>query len=120
MPTEDPAPTTLGSYLRRAREHHRLTLRNVEQMTGVPRDSLSRLENDRTERPDPAVLHKLADAYQLDVADLFAFVGITPTGTLPSLAPYLRVRYGHLPPEAIAEATRRLQDVLDEYDKDAP
>jgi transcriptional regulator with XRE-family HTH domain len=114
---EDPEPTTLGGYLRLARDHHRLTLRNVEQITGVPRDSLSRLENDRTERPDPLVLNKLADAYQLDVADLFAFNGVTPADKLPSLAPYLRARYGHLPPEAIAEANRRLQDLLDSYDK---
>jgi transcriptional regulator with XRE-family HTH domain len=118
MPTEDPVPTTLGGYLRLAREHHQLTLRNVEQITGVPRNSLSQLENDRTERPDPAVLHKLADAYQVDVTDLFAFIGVTPTTTLPSLAPYLRARYGYLPPDAIAEANRRLQALLNEYDGD--
>ena len=116
MSEDKQAAATLGEFIRQAREDALLSLRNLEQITGIPRNTLSRLENDSIERPDPQMLHKLADALQLNVRDLFALAGYEAGDKLPSLAPYLRARYSHLPPEAIAEAGRRLQDLLDEYD----
>lgn len=118
MNEEDQVATSLGAYVRQKRERARLSLRNLEQITGISRAMLSRLENDRIENPDPEVLHKLVSALELDSRDVFAFVGYEPGDSLPSLAPYLRARYGHLPPDAIAEASRRLQELLDEYDKE--
>jgi transcriptional regulator with XRE-family HTH domain len=118
MDEDDQVATSLGVYVRQARERAGLSLRNLEQITGITRAMLSRLENDRIERPDPEVLHKLVQALELDSRDVFAFVGYEPGEDLPSLAPYLRARYSHLPPEAIAEASRRLQELLDEYDSE--
>jgi transcriptional regulator with XRE-family HTH domain len=119
MDEEDQVATSLGAYVRQKRERARLSLRNLEQITGISRAMLSRLENDRIENPDPEVLHKLVGALELDARDVFAFVGYEPGENLPSIAPYLRARYGHLPPEAVAEASRRLQELLDEYDQES-
>lgn len=116
--TDHPAsnPSTLGACIRQARERAGLSLRNVEAITGVSRSSIDRLERDALEHPNPGMLHRLAEALELNSDDLFAFVGYRPSGKLPSLAPYLRAKY-RLPPEALAEANEALQDILDRYDR---
>jgi hypothetical protein len=98
--TDQPTPSTLGTTIRQARERTGLSLRNLEAIVGVSRQ-----------------LHHLAEALELDSDDLFAFVGYRPSEKLPSLTPYLRAKY-HLPPEALAEASATLRDVLDKYERD--
>ena len=56
-------PSTVGSYLREARERSGLTLRAVEESTGISNAYLSQLENGRIRRPSPVALHKLCKAY---------------------------------------------------------
>lgn len=109
------APETLGVYIQQARERAGLSLRNLEAITGISRPMLNRLEHDQIDNPGPDVLLRLAEALELDSDDLFAFVGYRPSAKLPSLAPYLRTKY-QLPPNAIAEASNALRDILDKYD----
>lgn len=118
MEEDDQGATTLGEYVRQARERSALSLRNVEQMTGIPRATLSRLENGQVDNPAPRMLHKIADALVLDVSDLFAFVGVTSSEELPNLTPYLRAKYD-LPPEALAEAHKSIGQILAKYDQNA-
>ncbi len=61
----DAAPV-LGEILRRARIHHGLTLRQVEQRTGLPNAHLSQIERGAIRRPDPAILMDLAELYSLN------------------------------------------------------
>src|SRR5690349_10191960 len=89
----DQPPTSLGAYVKQARERARLSLRNLEAITGVSRPMLNRLERDLLDNPSPEVLHRVANALELDSDDLFAFVGYRPGEKLPSLAPYLRAKY---------------------------
>src|SRR5690348_18490972 len=96
-----PIPNTLGSFVRQARERAGLSLRNLEAIVGVSRQLLLRLEHDQLDNPSPALLHRLAQALELDSDDLFAFVGYRPSEKLPSLTPYLRAKY-RPPPEALA------------------
>ncbi len=112
-----PTPNTLGAVVRQAREHAGLSLRNLEAIVGVSRQLLLRLEHDQLDNPSPALLQRLAEALELDSDDLFAFVGYRPSEKLPSLTPYLRAKY-RLPPEALAEASEALRDILDKYDRD--
>ena len=112
-----PIPNTLGSFVRQARERAGLSLRNLEAIVGVSRQLLLRLEHDQLDNPSPALLHRLAQALELDSDDLFAFVGYRPSEKLPSLTPYLRAKY-RLPPEALAEASDALRDILDKYERD--
>lgn len=107
-------PVTLGTYIREARERAHLTLRNVEHITGIARSKLFKLEADRIEKPDVRALGILANSLELNVSDLLAFLGVTPSAELPSLTPYLRAKY-KLPPEAAAEADARLRDLLERY-----
>jgi transcriptional regulator with XRE-family HTH domain len=107
---------TLGTRIRRARERARLSLRNLEAITGISRAMLHRLELDELDNPSAATLRRLADALELDSDDLFALMGYQPRTALPSLTPYLRARY-QLPPDALAEATEALQGILEKYDQ---
>ena len=112
---ESAAPATLGAFVHQARERAGLSLRNLEAITGISRPTLNRLELDQVDNPSPSMLHRLAEALELNSDDLFAFVGYRPSKSLPSLAPYLRAKY-QLPPDAVAEANEALQNILERYD----
>lgn len=112
----DPAiPATLGALVRQARERAGLSLRNLEAITGISRPTLSRLELDQLAQPNPTLLHRVAEALELDSDDLYTFVGYRPSTTLPGLAPYLRAKY-QLPPVAVAEANEALHSILEKYE----
>ena len=112
----EPAAMTLGAVIRQARERFGLSLRHVEAITGVSRPTLNRLEHDQIDHPTPDLLHRLAEALELDSDDLFAHVGYRSGEMLPSIAPYLRKRY-HLPPQVVAEASAALREILGKYDR---
>ncbi|SRR5258708_6354652 len=57
--------TTLGDELRRIRELHKLTLRAVENLTGISNAYLSQLETGKIEKPSPNYLYKLAEVYNI-------------------------------------------------------
>src|ERR1700694_4482013 len=57
--------STLGDELRRIRELHRLTLRAVENLTGISNAYLSQLETGKVEQPSPNYLYKLAEVYNV-------------------------------------------------------
>jgi HTH-type transcriptional regulator, competence development regulator len=61
-----PAQPILGDILRRARHHHGLSLRQVEQRIGIPNAHLSQIERGTIRRPDVTMLMDLAELYQLD------------------------------------------------------
>ncbi len=60
-----PSAATLGTELRRLRELHRLTLRAVEQRTGISNAYLSQLETGKIEQPSPNILYKLSEMYRV-------------------------------------------------------
>lgn len=69
----------VGRVLRRAREHHNLTLREVERRTGRANAYLSQVERGVIRRPDPLVLIELAKLYELDFPKLAHWAGIDDT-----------------------------------------
>jgi transcriptional regulator with XRE-family HTH domain len=115
---ESGSPVTLGGFVKRARERAGFSLRNLEQITGISRTTLNRLELDQLDNLSPSLLNRLAEALELDSNDLFTFVGYRPSKKLPSLAPYLRAKYD-LPPEALERAEAALSDILDAYDHES-
>lgn len=54
---------TLGKALSQARELCGLTLRQIEDATGISNAYLSQLENDKIKKPSANVLYKLAQIY---------------------------------------------------------
>src|SRR5205085_11108705 len=69
-PTED-----FGQYLRELRRVRRLTLREVEEQSGVSNSYLSQVEHGRIRQPSPHVLQKLAVAYDVPYERLMARAG---------------------------------------------
>lgn len=65
----------LGTYLRRVRKEKGLTLRDVENKTGISNAYLSQLENDRISSPSPTILHKLAECYGISYERLMKLTG---------------------------------------------
>ncbi len=56
---------SFGEGLKVARELHKLSLRQVEEATGISNAYLSQLENDKIKKPSPHFLHKLAALYDI-------------------------------------------------------
>jgi transcriptional regulator with XRE-family HTH domain len=54
---------SLGTYLRSLRDANGMTLREVEDKTGISNAFLSQIESGKVKRPSPVMLHKLAETY---------------------------------------------------------
>lgn len=67
---------SLGSTLRQSRELATLTLREVEDVTGISNAYLSQLENDKIKKPSASVLYKLASVYKIELDTLLVAAGI--------------------------------------------
>lgn len=72
---------TLGELLKFGRG--KLTLREVEDSTGVSNAYLSQLENDKIKRPSANVLYKLATLYGMTIEGLLQAAGIVDKPTIP-------------------------------------
>jgi transcriptional regulator with XRE-family HTH domain len=62
--------TTLGTFLRAAREKHSLSLRAVEKKVGISNAYLSQIESGKINQPSPNILFKLATFFELSYNDL--------------------------------------------------
>ncbi|MGH4012987.1 MAG: helix-turn-helix domain-containing protein [Pseudonocardiaceae bacterium] len=106
-----------GVYIRRLRTEQKLSIRELANKAGIDSGGLTRLEHDKVS-PQPNTLKALAIALQVPLADLFAMAGYVTPYDLPSIAPYLRVRYSSLPEEALSSANDYLQKLIDEHGMD--
>lgn len=79
MPSEEnPQPRSgadLGPELRRIRQSRGVTLRAVEQETGISNAYLSQLETGKIAKPSPNYLYKLADFYNVPYELLMEHAG---------------------------------------------
>lgn len=66
---------SFGAYLRGLRRDRQLSLKKVEQLTGVSNAYLSQLERGRRNPPHPGILKRLAKAYEVPVRDLLVAAG---------------------------------------------
>lgn len=112
--TESEDAITLGSYLRNQREAAGLAIRELARLSAVPSGYIAELEGGKKTHPSAEVLQKLASVLELDTADLFAFIGVTPPKGLPSVAPYLRAKY-NLSGDALTEAEHHIQRIIEKY-----
>jgi len=91
---------TLGKGLREVREAKKLSLREVEDATGISNAYLSQLENDKVQKPSPHFLHKLAKLYEIE----FEF--------LMDAAGYVKAREHHDAPKTLIAAALLRQATL--------
>jgi len=66
---------SLGDYLKRIRKERNLTLRCVEEKTGISNAYLSQLENKKISSPSPTILRKIADLYGISYSQLMELTG---------------------------------------------
>ncbi len=91
----------LGSVLLEARKALGLSSTKIAELTDIDQATVIRLERGSIAKPDPEKLARVAEALGLNVADVFEMANYTIPSTLPSFKPYLRTKYGQLPPEDI-------------------
>jgi len=86
---------TLGKYLRSLRDAAGLTLRAVEEKTGVSNAFLSQLESGKVKQPSPVALYKLAEAYGVTYGTLMEYAGYpvpdTPVDDVATNGPFHRL-----------------------------
>jgi transcriptional regulator with XRE-family HTH domain len=114
--TDSEQEITLGSYLRSQRELAELSIRELARLSGVPASYITEIEGSKKTNPSAEILQKLAKVLEIDTADLFAFIGVTPSQGLPSVAPYLRAKY-KLSGDALREAEQQLQHIIEKHIK---
>lgn len=108
-----PAGQTLGQYLRNLRLARRLTLREVEDVSGVSNPYLSQLETDKIAKPSPHVLHKLAPVYGASYETLMEKAGYLRRSALGMSS--AATRAGRLPAFSKDELTAEEEEALLEY-----
>ncbi|WP_442876095.1 helix-turn-helix domain-containing protein [Amycolatopsis sp. NBC_01480] len=118
-----PSASTLGSFLKQARERAQLSLSDLSEITCVPRNTIHRLERDEVLHPSIFVLLALVNALELKTLDVLALLGVDQAAQLPDLATYLQIKYPQVPEAARTEAQRRLEEILHKHEhsnKNAP
>jgi transcriptional regulator with XRE-family HTH domain len=65
----------LNVHLKEARKRTDLTLREVEDATGISNAYLSQLESGRIKKPSPTILFKLAGCYKIPYEHLLELAG---------------------------------------------
>lgn len=107
----------LGILIRQRRLELGLSLRDIEDLTGLSRANLSRVESgDSGLRPE--ALGGLSRALETPLADLYEAAGFPIPQQLPSLRPYLRRAY-NVTDQAIDEIEAYL-DRLGAAESDVP
>lgn len=71
-----PETSPLGKALKQTREFCGLTLRQVEEATGVSNAYLSQLENGKINKPSANVLYKLSQIYGVSIEKFLEAAGI--------------------------------------------
>lgn len=105
----------LGIHLREARKAKELSIRAVAEMAGVHHTLLSRIEAGRIKAPGADTLSALARALDLSLSDVYGFADYLTPKDLPSFSPYLRSKYGDLPPEAMAKLERSFSQIAKKH-----
>jgi transcriptional regulator with XRE-family HTH domain len=67
--------SAFARFLRDARERRKLSLRAVEDATGVSNAYLSQLEHGRIRQPSPVILHKLCKLYRVSYPEAMRLAG---------------------------------------------
>ena len=78
--------SSLGAFLRQAREVRELSARDAARAAEISAAYLSRLESDAVKRPSPLVLHQLSEALAVPYAELMRRSGYQVPGE-PAEAP---------------------------------
>lgn len=105
----------LADTIAEARRAKGISTRTLAGEVGIDQSNIVRLERGSVATPNPAVLGRIAQVLNLDVADLYALAGYTRPSELPAFTPYLRSKFGGLPEAARAEIEQSFRRIADKY-----
>lgn len=109
-----PRPS-LGALLLAAREASGMTVRQASAESGVSIGLISLLEQGKSKTATIDRLIALSETYGIEPIDIVEAAGYNLTPALPTFTPYLRSRYGQLPPEAHQEIAAAFQCIAGKY-----
>ncbi len=90
--------------------------KDLAERSGIDGAVINRIESGSIASPAPAKLARLAEVLNLDLSELYAGAGLPDADQLlPSFQPYLRAKYGHLPPEAQERLAIHFAQIEAEY-----
>ena len=105
---------TLGEYLRNLRSARKMSLRDVEEGSGVSNAYLSQLEQGKITKPSPHFLHKLAGCYLVPYETLMEKAGyITKEDAAPQKVS--NQRRGQAAPSSLGTLSRAEEEELLSY-----
>jgi transcriptional regulator with XRE-family HTH domain len=116
--TEEQA-RTFGAYIRHHREQKKLSIRELARKASLDSGAVTRLEHGKVHAPQPDTLTSLATVLEAPLADLFAMAHYVTPKDLPSMTPYLRARYGHLPEAMFTDVSDYFEQLAEDYELDA-
>ncbi len=108
----------VGALVQRLREQAGLSMSELAEASGIDKASVSRIEHGEFNKPKEETLTAIAKTFGVDPTDLLSAAGYANPSTLPSFRPYLRTKYGHLPPNKLAELEAIFRRIADEQPND--
>lgn len=100
----------IGTFIRERREALGISQRELMRLSGVA--NVPRLEVGATTSPRTDSLQAIADVLGVSLSEL---VAAGRPEELPTLTPYLRVKYGDLPEEGLRRMTKYFERLAREY-----
>jgi len=101
--------TPLAEFLKRTRESRGLSLRAVENATGISNAYLSQLESGKVQQPSPVKLNKLCEVYEISYAEVMELAGYPIPKRSEETTSYSRIA------SRIGVVTAEEEDALVEY-----
>lgn len=112
-----PSNPRFAEFFRARRAELGLSMQQLGERLDISRSSVHQWETGEN-IPGAARLPMVAEALEMRYEDFLAAAGFAVPKNLPSLAPYLRAKYGHLPEAAREEAEQFLSDLEARYGGD--
>ncbi|QGH68678.1 helix-turn-helix domain-containing protein [Pseudactinotalea sp. HY158] len=106
---------TAGTILKTARNQQGRSMQQVADEVGITKSLLGAWELDQVAQPDPSRLTRLAGVLGIEANQLLKAAGYELDAALPTMKPYLRSKYKHLPPEARAEIQSAFDRISAKY-----
>ena len=115
---KSPKSQRLGQLIRARREQIGMSGRQLAKAIDVPNSTVVRIERGEVAAPTPDKLARLAEALELNLADVYALADYAVPDELPSFQPYLRSKYRDLPDEAVSDLNEAFERVIRKHGYD--
>lgn len=104
----------LTKVLRERRESLSWSANEVARRVGISNTTYWRIEDGQIASPKAETLQAIGEVLGISAGDLFASAGWLPEKELPTLRPYLRMKYD-LPPEAMREIEAQFDEIAKKH-----